>query len=263
MYRALDRKPTRVESRRQRAAFTASRRAEADYGRRLRAIARHVGEIVGAFDPHDAVRVSRMNDALRRYSDLVKPWAEATARRMLADVSRRDEAAWAKVSRQMSWAIAEEIRRAPTGELLRESLERQVELITSLPVEAGRRVHELALDAMTDSGRADEVAREILRTSDVTVSRANLIARTEVARCSSGLVEARATHIGSEGYIWRTARDRDVRHSHAQMEGKFVKWGDPPTLSDGTTTHAGGIYNCRCYPEPVLPDARLIARRAA
>jgi uncharacterized protein with gpF-like domain len=38
------------------------------------------------------------------------------------------------------------------------------------------------------------------------------------------------------------------------MNGKFVYYDKPPTLSDGTTTHAGEIYNCRCYKDPVLPE---------
>jgi uncharacterized protein with gpF-like domain len=37
------------------------------------------------------------------------------------------------------------------------------------------------------------------------------------------------------------------------MEGKFVTWDDPPTL-DGMKGHAGQFPNCRCYPEPVIPE---------
>jgi SPP1 gp7 family putative phage head morphogenesis protein len=90
-------------------------------------------------------------------------------------------------------------------------------------------------------------------TTNVTESRAMLIARTEVAKANASINEARALSVGSEGYIWRTAGDADVRESHAEMDGQYVAWSDPPTLSDGTTTHAGAIYNCRCYSESVLP----------
>jgi len=38
------------------------------------------------------------------------------------------------------------------------------------------------------------------------------------------------------------------------MEGKVIAFNDPPTLSDGTTTHAGQSFNCRCYPEIIVPD---------
>ncbi|EFO4716945.1 phage head morphogenesis protein, partial [Escherichia coli] len=47
----------------------------------------------------------------------------------------------------------------------------------------------------------------------------------------------------------------DVRHSHREMEGKFVEWGKPPTL-DGMTGHAGELPNCRCYKEIVFPTSQ-------
>ncbi|EOT9334790.1 phage minor head protein [Escherichia coli] len=76
---------------------------------------------------------------------------------------------------------------------------------------------------------------------------------TELGRATGALDQARALSIGSNGYIWRTAEDGDVRHSHREMEGKFVEWGRPPTL-DGMTGHAGELPNCRCYKEIVLPN---------
>jgi uncharacterized protein with gpF-like domain len=48
--------------------------------------------------------------------------------------------------------------------------------------------------------------------------------------------------------------DADVRESHAEVDGEVFNWNNPPTLSDGETTHPGEIYNCRCYAEPVLPE---------
>lgn len=76
---------------------------------------------------------------------------------------------------------------------------------------------------------------------------------TELGRATGALDQARALSIGSNGYIWRTAEDGDVRHSHREMEGKFVEWGRPPTL-DGMTGHAGELPNCRCYKEIVFPN---------
>ena len=80
-----------------------------------------------------------------------------------------------------------------------------------------------------------------------------MLARTAVSSTAEALVETRAKSIGSVGYVWRTARDGDVRPSHKAMEGKFVAWNDPPTL-DGYRAHAGCFANCRCRPEPVLPE---------
>jgi uncharacterized protein with gpF-like domain len=103
------------------------------------------------------------------------------------------------------------------------------------------------------------------------VSHARLIARTETARTASVLTEVRAKSVGSEGYIWRTSLDADVRPkigtpnfaklntlamgSHRKLEGTFHRWDDPPIASEnGERAHPGQIYNCRCWPEPVLPD---------
>ena len=97
------------------------------------------------------------------------------------------------------------------------------------------------------------LVEEIRRSGDVTASRATMIARTATSSTAEALVEARARSVGSTGYLWRTARDGDVRPSHRAMEGKFVAWGSPPTL-DGYTAHAGCFANCRCRPEPVLPE---------
>ena len=72
------------------------------------------------------------------------------------------------------------------------------------------------------------------------------------SKAHTALTKARAEDVGSDGYIWRSVRDGATRPSHRAMEGKFVKWGEPPTL-DGMTGHAGEFPNCRCYPEPVIP----------
>jgi SPP1 gp7 family putative phage head morphogenesis protein len=248
---------TSKESPRERRLFNTARKAELNYARQLRGIARHVGDLVRRdYDANEPDRsLSRIREALNGYARLIRPWAVATAGRMLADVSRRDEAVWAKLSVEMGRALREEIRSAPTGEFLRDKLAENVELITSLPLEAAERVHKLTMRALEGGERAAGVAKEIMRSGHITQSRANLIARTEVARTASGLVEARAKHVGSEGYIWRTAGDADVRALHKKLNGKFFNWDDPPISGEaGERSHAGQIYNCRCYCEPVVPD---------
>ena len=55
---------------------------------------------------------------------------------------------------------------------------------------------------------------------------------------------------GRSGYIWRANDDEKVRHSHLEMDGKFVPYDKPPTL-DGLTFHAGEGYNCRCWQEQI------------
>lgn len=252
--RARDSKRSEEQRRAERARANRGRRAEEEYARQLRQIARHIGSIIRAFSVGDPASLPLINEACARYAEVLRPWSVATGRRMLEDVSNRDKAAWATHANAMARALKAEIDTAPTGVLMREMLERQVGLITSLPLEAAQRVHKLTMEGLVSSQRAGEVAKEILRSGDVTVSRANLIARTEVARTASTLTQARALQVGSTGYIWRTSGDASVRPSHRKMEGKPVLWSAKPVL-DGMVGHAGEFPNCRCYPEVILPKS--------
>lgn len=224
------------------------------YATQLRKLARHVGDIIGAFPAGDPASEPVIRRALDDYSQVIDGWATAMASRMLYAVEKDDEAAWRQRSIDMSRALREELAGAPVGGVMRSLLAEQVGLIKSIPLDAAQRVHEWTLTALEDSSRAKEAEAAIRDSGSVSASKATLIARTEVARTASKLTETRAQHIGSTGYIWRTSGDGDVRDSHRAMNGVFVRWDTPPTLSDGTTTHAGQIYNCRCYPDPVIPE---------
>ncbi|MCX2699245.1 phage head morphogenesis protein [Ochrobactrum chromiisoli] len=233
-------------------AFIRSKKAERAYQSQLLKVARNVDEIVRRFSglPDSADKIAA---ALERYALAVQPWATSVASRMVAEIDARDKATWRTVSETISKGLRDELRNAPTGKVVQALIDEQVTLIKSLPLEAAQRVQGLALEAVIGGGRSDDIVSAIMKTGDVTKSRAKMIARTEIGRASEALTEARAVGIGSEGYIWRTAKDSDVRHSHKMMEGKFVAWVSPPTL-DGLTGHAGAVPNCRCYTEPVLPS---------
>lgn len=195
-----------------------------------------------------------IRNALARYSDTLGPWAQAVARYMVEDVSRRDAKAWGELSREIGRGLRREIESAEVGGVMKRQMQDSVDLIKSLPLRAAQAVHELVIEAVPTGQRAASLIPAILKLGSKSDFEARRIARTEVARTASVLTEARAEAAGSEGYIWRTSNDADVRESHAEMEGRYVRWDSPPKLTDGTITHAGRIYNCRCYPEPVLPE---------
>lgn len=211
--------------------------------------------MVNGFPAGDPEYVPTIEQLLRRYAEALTPWAERTAAAMLEDVNRRDAQAWAEHAEEMSRGLRLELRSAPTGEAMKALMAEQVALIKSIPLEAAQRVHRLTIEGLEDGARAREISSEIQRSGEVAKSRADLIARTEVSRTATTLTEARAQHIGSEGYIWRTAGDGDVREDHRELEGTYVRWDSPPIADKrtGRRAHAGCIYGCRCYPEPVFP----------
>lgn len=236
--------------------WTQARRAESLYNTRLRSVAKYVGQLVKGFAPDGVVKdLDLLVKSLEAYATLLTPWARSVASYMLADVNRRDEKLWRENSAAMGKAIRVELAQAPTGVSFARMRDEQVELIRSLPVKAAQRVTALAREAMLTSSRGAEVEAAIMQTGLVTEKRARLIARTEVAKSASVFTQARAQFAGSPGYIWRTVKDGDVRHTHQNMEGVYVPWGQPPKTDKNLAPyHAGQGPNCRCYAEPVLPD---------
>lgn len=254
------RRKTKLEAkaarRAERERFKQSRLAEKAYSRQLKRVAKQVGDIIRTFAPDGIVRDQRgLDEALRKYSQALEPWAQQAALQMVTEISKRDLKAWSSVGTQMGQLLKKEIRYAPTGRAMKALMQEQVDLIKSLPLDAAQRVHKLTIEALSGGKRAKETQKEILRSGKVTASRAMTIARTETSRAATAMTEARATFIGSEGYIWRTAGDSDVRERHKHLEGTFHRWDSPPVAGEnGVRAHAGAIYNCRCYPEPVVPD---------
>lgn len=236
--------------------FVRARKAEKGFQRQLVQVAKQVGHIVDGLAPSGVVKdMPQLSVALSKYSELLTPWAKAVSAKMVAEVDQRDEYAWSEMGREIGRNLRAEVRNAPTGELMRELMAEQVDLITSLPIKAAQRVHKLTIEGLSDGTRAAETAKEIMRTGHVTESRARMIARTETSRTVTAMTQGRAEYIGSEGYVWRTSQDSDVRELHRHLEGKFIRWDDPPVAGEnGERAHAGAIYNCRCWTEPVIPD---------
>lgn len=238
-----------------------SPRLQEEYGRQLRHVAKEVARIVSGFDPENLIsQIATMpvlDDALRRYSEILAPWAESIAARMADKCDRQDKAIWATIGRSMGAALRHELESAGTGEFQRQWMREQVTLIKSLPLDASLRVHGIVLEGQMESIRFEEVARRIMETQDVTQARATLIARTEVARAATLLTQTRAESVGSEEYVWMTANDGDVRESHRELNGKIFRWDTPPEHREGGgrvyRSHPGCIFNCRCAAIPQIP----------
>lgn len=231
-----------------------ARAAESNYRSRLLQVARQVDSLIKILQ-QDPKATDRVLQLLRGYADLVSPWAETAAAFMVADVARRNLRGWEQVSQQMAHGIRSELAQAPTGAYYSQLMREQVDLIKSLPLQAAQRIHDMTTAGIASGRRAEDMVGEILGQGAVSASRARLIARTEVARAASTFTQARARYAGSEGYIWRTSADGDVRPTHRAMNGKFVRWDDPPKTDKGLAPyHAGCGPNCRCYPDPILPE---------
>ena len=223
---------------------------ELKYSRALLLVADQVEALLAGYDGRN---IDRIGQRLDSYADILDDWAAHVARGMFADVDIKNRRFWRSMSQEIGVQMARQLAETEIGVTVTQSLDAQVQLIKSLPRHAAEQAHEYVREAALKGQRASDIADRIMALGGITRRRAVLIARTEVGRVSGEMTKARAMTAGSDGYIWRSAEDRDVRPSHKKMNGRLVKWNEPPTL-DNLTGHAGCLPNCRCYIEPVIPD---------
>lgn len=192
------------------------------------------------------------------YSFELEQWAYAVSKTMLDRVSKADYDTWLKVGEKVGLETRKKLKAVEP--IYKQLQQEQVKLITSLPIASAKKVHEWVTDGLSRGQRYSEIVDRI----QANLARENrnhavLIARTETARCRSNFTQARARNVGSTHYIWRTVGDATVRDLHRKNNGQIFAWNDPPKAGVGrgnqpVLAHAGCIYNCRCWAEPIFPE---------
>ena len=99
--------------------------------------------------------------------------------------------------------------------------------------------------ALLNGVRAETLSKRLQDRIEIPKNRAVLIARDQIGKLNSDLVEQRNINLGIKRYIWRTVNDNRVRPDHSDREGQHFEWANPP--SGG---HPGEDIQCRCYAEP-------------
>lgn len=197
----------------------------------------------------------------REYSDFVM----STVERMVTGLNTGNYTTWRKAAREATKgnmlyrALLEEMQTGISSSIKNQIME-NADLIRTLPTDTAQKVVKNITEEAYKGKRASEIARIIQEeTSKHSRASARLIARTEVSKATTALTKARSEDLGLKWYVWRTALDGDrVRKSHRNMEGVLVAWSNPPSPEalvgepSVGNYHAGNIWNCRCYPEPLI-----------
>jgi len=208
-------------------------------------------------------------DALRRYarSPTFKSETQRVALSMVTHLFSDGHKTWRQAARSggrgqlVYTSLRRELQDPVVGTVYRNLVDRNAELICTVPDYVAQILTRRMAKAYEEGTRTDDMVDEILKQApQLTRNHARLIARTEISKASTALTEARCEESGVQWYVWRTSEDERVRSSHRRMEGVIVSWSNPPDpealahepRSRGGPYHAGNIYNCRCYPEPLL-----------
>jgi SPP1 gp7 family putative phage head morphogenesis protein len=156
--------------------------------------------------------------------------------------------------------LQSELQQGPTGAYVTQLVRENARLISSLPAVSARQVTDEIAKAAQSGARPATMAKMMAaRFPKLLRSRVKLIARTETAKASTALTEARCTYLAIPFYIWEGSMDQRVRTSHRKMQGIIIPWAHPPSpealVGEKSTLgnyHAGSAPNCRCYPAALL-----------
>jgi SPP1 gp7 family putative phage head morphogenesis protein len=127
---------------------------------------------------------------------------------------------------------------------------RNVALIKTVGPEVKARLSTILAE---NRGRtAASLTAAIRKEINVSKARAELWARDQTLKLHASVTETKHRSVGIVEYVWKTVRDGKVREGHSKLAGRTFHYDSPPDT--GTGPHnPGQDYQCRCYPQPVLP----------
>jgi SPP1 gp7 family putative phage head morphogenesis protein len=234
--------------------FSPKLRREREYAAQIAEIMRTV---FGEAAPEDAAERARMISS----SEFFERWALQAAEKMVTGLRMDGEKTWrAAAAKSMRgreiYRMLQQEMRGPVGARFWQLVRENATLIRSLPQDIAQEVAKQVATAAQE-GRRPESFENLV--PHVLKWKCRLIARTETQKASTALTQARSEDLGVEWYVWETSQDERVRRSHRKMQGTICRWDDPPNperLVGEPAKHggypAGDIYNCRCYPAPLL-----------
>jgi SPP1 gp7 family putative phage head morphogenesis protein len=128
---------------------------------------------------------------------------------------------------------------------------RNLTLIRSLASDKVARVRQVLVD---DPGaRVEQVQQRIQDETGATASRAALIARDQVLKLNSEVIQAQHQAAGIREFTWSTSGDERVRESHRALEGQRFAYDALPTVDGDAGVAPGTQYQCRCVAIPIIP----------
>ena len=230
-------------------------RWEREYNALLNAVTKEVERIVRWYSPNDPNTSIEVIRGLQKYAEKLNDWAKGKIGGIIYNLNDDSEKKWKKQSVNISKFLRIEMEKAPIKGLLKQYMEENVKLIKSVPLNAAKKIEKIVLENLkTGAERAEsltDIVMQIGKLPESMRSRAKLIARTEIAKMSTGLVKARAVSSDINWYVWRSTHDIRVRSSHKLMDKVLVAWDDPasPEELDGAKKsyghyHPGEIFNC-------------------
>lgn len=167
----------------------------------------------------------------------------------------RQAAAKSGRGREIYKSLLEDLEGTRFDDLIAETANQIKTLPMNIADRIVKRIGELAVKGMRSDDIADEIRKAVPGYSEASC---RLLARTQVAKTLATITEIRSRSVNIQAYVWHTVGGPRVRDSHRRMNNVICLWNQPPSPEalnkqpNKGYYHPGGIYNCRCYAEPIL-----------
>lgn len=242
-------------------AFSPTKRLQRAYEQGIRAI---TGRVLLAQKPEQTFSQWLTELARRSKQPDIQAASELLAKRMINQVHIKNARTWREAASRSSKAqllhrLLEAEMKGATGARVHQLVRENAKLIASLSLDAAQTLTDEVSKAAQAGARPKTLAKMYAkRFPELLRSRTHLISRTETAKASTALTEARCERLNIQWYQWESSKDQRTRDSHKKMHGVIVPWSQPPApeelLGEKSQGHyqAGEIYNCRCVVIPIL-----------
>lgn len=242
-------------------AWNRSNKIQADFEKALNKIRNYLLKLAKTDDVK--LFTKRCNEF--QSSDLFHDLVFTSVKRMVTPLAVMNMRTWRRAAKKATKnpltyrLLLQELNQGIKSDIDR-MIQENARLISTLPSDVAEKVNRNISKLTFEGKRSSQIAKEIRKYTDQHVrASAKLIARTETGKTMEALTRARSENLGINWYVWRTAEDGDrVRPSHRNMNGVLVRFDDPPSPealigeSSVGKYNAGGIWNCRCYAEPLI-----------
>jgi SPP1 gp7 family putative phage head morphogenesis protein len=213
-------------------------------------------------------KAAKVSDALTADLDMARRAVEKRVfkiwpDKLLKQVARAQAGELTKGNRrQLTQALAAELTVKPyvygrelgsVKRLTEVFVERNVELIKSVPADYVERIGNRVSKALQEGQRVETLAKSLEETFNLPRWKTELIARDQTGKFYGELNREQQTAIGVKEYVWETMRDERVRDTHADLDGETFSWDEPPVTNEaGDENHPGEDYQCRCTASGLL-----------
>ncbi|MEE1227295.1 MAG: hypothetical protein UHM08_09360 [Bacteroidales bacterium] len=158
----------------------------------------------------------------------------------------------------------------PLEQIIKVNTEENISLVKSIPEQYIKRVQTHITNIMNGAGGWVDLRKEIIKSKDITLRRAKMIARDQTNKVFNAITLRRFEQLGITKVKWKHSHaDKEPRHYHIRqwdgqsgltdghpngLDGFEFDTNNPPVIDEKTGQRGfpGTLINCSCMMIPVI-----------